>query len=113
MHPECRGIAVSSSMCSARSVCLDTSWFDSERVYSRASWDLTESSVLRFRGRKHERNPFTSAGDGLPDDVEDGLDVLRELLDEIESGAYHGRWDGDGGTFESRVKAYTFYEYSS
>ena len=52
-------------------------------------------------------------GDGLPDDVEDGLGVLRELLDEIESGAYHGRWDGDGGKFESRVKAFIFYEYSS
>ena len=34
--------------------------------------------------------------DGLPDDVEDGIDVLRELLAEIESGEYHGRWDHDG-----------------
>ena len=33
--------------------------------------------------------------DGLPDQIEDGLDILNELLDEVGSGRYHGRWDAD------------------
>jgi hypothetical protein len=39
--------------------------------------------------------------DGIPDAVEDGLDILQELLNDISKGKARGRWDLDGDGIEN------------